>query len=162
MVPIFRGQIERGGPVTVTHPEMTRYFMTIPEAVQLIIRSGELATGGEVFVLEMGDPVKIVELARNMIRLAGLEPDVDIAIEVVGRRPGEKIHEELFNPGERPHPTHAEKIVSAVQPPLEPGWVETAFARIEELVYSGDAAALAGAVAELSAERALVQTGLDA
>ena len=115
--------------------------------------------GGEVFVLEMGDPVKIVELARNMIRLAGLEPDVDIGIEVVGRRPGEKIHEELFNPGERPQPTHAEKIVSAVQPPLEPEWVESAFARIEELVYGGDAAGLAGAVAELSAERALAVSG---
>jgi FlaA1/EpsC-like NDP-sugar epimerase len=79
----------------------------------------------------------------------------------VGRRPGEKIHEELFNPGERPQPTHAEKIVSAVQTPLDPGWVESAFARIEELVYGGDAAALAGAVAELSAERALVRTGTE-
>ena len=155
VVPIFRRQIQQGGPVTVTDLKMTRYFMTIPEAVQLIIRSGELATGGEVFVLEMGDPVKIVELARNMIRLAGYEPDVDIALEVIGRRPGEKLHEELFNPGERPHPTPAEKIVCAVQQPLDSQWVESAFARIEELVYSGDAAALAAAVTELSAERAL-------
>jgi FlaA1/EpsC-like NDP-sugar epimerase len=155
VVPIFRRQIQQGGPVTVTDLKMTRYFMTIPEAVQLIIRSGELTTGGEVFVLEMGDPVKIVDLARNMIRLAGYEPDVDIALEVIGRRPGEKLHEELFNPGERPHPTPAEKIVSAVQQPLDPQWVESAFLRIEELVYAGDAAALAGAVAELSAERAL-------
>jgi FlaA1/EpsC-like NDP-sugar epimerase len=155
VVPIFRRQIAAGGPLTVTDVRMTRYFMTIPEAVQLIIRSGELATGGEVFVLEMGDPVRIVDLAANMIRLAGLEPDVDIAIEVVGRRVGEKLHEELFNPGERPQPTHAEKIVSAVQPPLDPEWVESAFARIEGLVYAGDGAALAGAVAELSAERAL-------
>ena len=138
---------------------MTRYFMTIPEAVQLIIRSGELSTGGEVFVLEMGDPVKIVDLARNMIRIAGLEPEVDIGIEVIGRRPGEKLHEELFNPGERPQPTPAEKIVCAVQPPLEPEWVESAFARIEELVYAGDAAALAQAVAELSTERALAVSG---
>ncbi|MGH2761001.1 MAG: SDR family NAD(P)-dependent oxidoreductase [Thermoleophilaceae bacterium] len=159
VVPIFRRQIAQGGPVTVTDSKMTRYFMTIPEAVQLIIRSGELATGGEVFVLEMGDPVKIVDLAANMIRLAGFEPDVDIAIEVVGRRVGEKIHEELFNPGERPQPTHAEKIVCAVQPPLDPEWVESAFARIEGLVYGGDAAALAGAVAELSAERALAVSG---
>jgi FlaA1/EpsC-like NDP-sugar epimerase len=155
VVPIFRRQIAQGGPVTVTDVRMTRYFMTIPEAVQLIIRSGELATGGEVFVLEMGDPVRIVDLAANMIRLAGLEPDVDIAIEVVGRRVGEKLHEELFNPGERPQPTHAEKIVCAVQQPLDPDWVESAFARIEGVVYAGDAAALAGAVAELSAERAL-------
>jgi FlaA1/EpsC-like NDP-sugar epimerase len=155
VVPIFRRQIAKGGPVTVTDSRMTRYFMTIPEAVQLIIRSGELATGGEIFVLEMGDPVKIADLAANMIRLAGYEPDVDIAIEIVGRRPGEKIHEELFNPGERPQPTPAEKIVYAIQPPLHPEWVESAFARIEELVYGGDAAALAGAVTELSAERAL-------
>jgi FlaA1/EpsC-like NDP-sugar epimerase len=155
VVPIFRRQIAAGGPVTVTDPDMTRYFMTIPEAVQLIIRSGALTTGSQVFVLEMGDPVKIVDLARNMIRLSGKEPDVDIAIEIVGRRPGEKIHEELFDPGERPQPTPAEKIVSAVRPRLDPAWVESAFARIEELVYNGDAAALASAVAELSAERAL-------
>jgi FlaA1/EpsC-like NDP-sugar epimerase len=155
VVPIFRRQIAKGGPVTVTDSRMTRYFMTIPEAVQLIIRSGELATGGEIFVLEMGDPVKIADLAANMIRLAGYEPDVEIAIEIVGRRPGEKIHEELFNPGERPQPTPAEKIVYAIQQPLDPEWVESAFARIEELVYGGDAAALAGAVTELSAERAL-------
>ena len=154
-MPIFRRQIAAGGPVTVTDENMTRYFMTIPEAVQLIIRSGDLTTGSQVFVLEMGDPVKIVDLARNMIRLSGKEPDVDIAIEIVGRRPGEKIHEELFDPGERPQPTPAEKIVAAVRPRLDPEWVEGAFARIEELVYNGDAAALASAVAELSAERAL-------
>ena len=156
VVPIFRRQIAQGGPVTVTDSKMTRYFMTIPEAVQLIIRSGELSTGGEVFVLEMGEPVKIIDLARNMIRIAGLEPEVDVGIEIIGRRPGEKLHEELFNPGERPQPTPAEKIVSAVRSPLAPAWVESAFTRIEELVYAGDAAALAGAVAELSAERALV------
>jgi FlaA1/EpsC-like NDP-sugar epimerase len=155
VVPIFRRQIAAGGPVTVTDPKMTRYFMTIPEAVQLIIRSGELSTGGEVFVLEMGDPVKILDLARNMIRLAGLEPDVDIVIDLVGRRPGEKLHEELFNPGELPQPTPAERLIAAVRPPLDPAWVESAFARIEELVYSGDGTGLTGAVAELSAERAL-------
>jgi FlaA1/EpsC-like NDP-sugar epimerase len=159
VVPIFRRQIAQGGPVTVTDEKMTRYFMTIPEAVQLIIRSGELSTGGEVFVLEMGEPVKILDLARNMIRIAGLEPEVDVGIEIIGRRPGEKLHEELFNPGERPQPTPAEKIVSAVRSPLDPAWVESAFARIEELVYAGDAAALAGAVAELSAERALAVSG---
>jgi len=108
-----------------------------------------------VFVLEMGDPVKIMDLARNMIRLSGKEPGVDIAIEVVGRRPGEKIHEELFEAGERPQPTPAEKILSAERPRVDPQWVESAFLRIEELVYSGDAAGLAGAVAELSAERSL-------
>ena len=121
--------------------------------MQLIIRSGALGDGGEVYVLEMGDPVKIVELARNMIRLSGHEPDVDIAIEFIGRRPGEKVHEELFNPDERPQPTHAEKILMAERDALDPGWVESAFARVEELVYNGDAPALARTVAELAAER---------
>ena len=108
-------------------------LMTIPEAVQLIIRSGELSTGGEVFVLEMGDPVKIIELATKHDPLAGLEPEVDIGVEIIGRRPGEKIHEELFNPGERLEPTPADKIVCAVHPSLDPAWVESAFLRIEEL-----------------------------
>jgi FlaA1/EpsC-like NDP-sugar epimerase len=159
VVPIFRRQIAAGGPVTVTDHRMTRYFMTIPEAVQLIIRSGELVTGGELFVLEMGDPVKIADLARNMIRLAGYEPDVDIAVEFIGRRPGEKLHEELIGPGERPQPTPSEKIVAVARESLDPEWVDSAFARIEELVYSGDTAALATAVAELSAERALAAVG---
>ncbi|MEA2374587.1 MAG: hypothetical protein QOD53_1050, partial [Thermoleophilaceae bacterium] len=154
VVPIFRRQIAAGGPVTVTDAAMTRYFMTIPEAVQLIIRSGALAKGGEVYVLEMGDPVKIVDLARNMIRLSGREPDTEIAVEIVGRRPGEKIHEELFNPDERPQPTPAEKIMVAVRPPLDPEWVEGAFARVEELVYSGDARGLAATVSQLAEERA--------
>ena len=154
VVPIFRRQIAAGGPVTVTDEKMTRYFMTIPEAVQLIIRSGELAKGGEVFVLEMGEPVRILDLARNMIRLSGREPDEDIAIEIVGRRPGEKIHEELFNPYERPEPTPAEKIVNAVRAPLDAQWVEDAFARVEELAYNGDASGLTGGVSRLASERA--------
>jgi FlaA1/EpsC-like NDP-sugar epimerase len=155
VVPIFRRQIAAGGPVTVTDAAMTRYFMTIPEAVQLIIRSGALGTGGDVYVLEMGDPVRIVDLARNMIRLAGLEPDLDVAIETIGRRPGEKIHEELFNPDERPRETPAEKIMAAVRPPLDPQWVEEAFARVEELVYAGDARGLASTVTALAEERAV-------
>jgi FlaA1/EpsC-like NDP-sugar epimerase len=154
VVPIFRRQIAAGGPVTVTDERMTRYFMTIPEAVQLIIRSGALAEGGEIFVLEMGDPVRIVDLAHNMIKLSGQEPGRDIAIEVVGRRPGEKIHEELFNPDERPDQTHAEKIMVALRPKLEPEWVEVAFARVEDRVYSDDPVSVTAIVQELAAERA--------
>ncbi len=137
--------------MTVTDPRMSRYFMTIPEAVQLIIRAGSLSEGsGEVFVLEMGDPIKIVDLAETMIRLSGLEPDRDIAIEVVGARPGEKFHEDLFNPYERPKPTPAQKIVRAEREPLDPAWVEETFSRINLLVLEGDAPALAEHVSRLA------------
>ncbi|HXV52597.1 MAG TPA: nucleoside-diphosphate sugar epimerase/dehydratase [Solirubrobacterales bacterium] len=151
VVPIFRSQIERGGPVTVTDPEMTRYFMTIPEAVQLVIQAGDLGSGaGDMFVLEMGEPVKIIELARNMIRLAGYEPDADIPIEIIGVRPGEKLHEELFNPDERPQQTTADRIVRAVRAEaLDPVWVEETVERLATLVASGDEAGLAEHVVEL-------------
>jgi FlaA1/EpsC-like NDP-sugar epimerase len=164
VVPIFRRQIAAGGPVTVTDARMSRYFMTIPEAVQLIIRSGSLieASGpggsGHVYVLEMGDPVKIVDLAETMIRLSGLEPERDIAIQFVGARPGEKIHEDLFNPHERPQPTPAQKIVRAEHDPLDPAWVEHTFAEINLLVLEGDAAALADQVSRLASARALAAT----
>jgi FlaA1/EpsC-like NDP-sugar epimerase len=156
VVPIFRRQIAGGGPVTVTDPRMTRYFMTIPEAVQLIIRAGSLgasgtwAPGSALYVLEMGEPVRILELAEQMIRLSGLEPERDIAIEVVGRRAGEKLHEELFNPYERPQPTPAEKILRAERAPLEPATVDGMFDEIGLLVLEGDAAGLAQKVSELS------------
>ena len=155
VVPIFRSQIERGGPVTVTDEEMTRYFMTIPEAVQLVIRAGDLGSGqGEVFVLEMGEPVKIVDLAHNMIRLAGLEPETDIAIEFTGRRPGEKLHEELFNSDERPQPTASDKIVRAVRrAPLDPEWVQGTVTRLEQLVREADEAHLAEQTVELVTQR---------
>jgi FlaA1/EpsC-like NDP-sugar epimerase len=157
VVPIFRRQIERGGPVTVTDERMTRYFMTIPEAVQLIIRSGSLAAGGprgaRVFVLDMGDPVRIMDLARAMIDLSGLDPDRDIDIEVVGRRQGEKLHEDLFNDYERRRPTAAEKILLAEREPLAVDAVETMFAEIGLLVLEGDAAGLAAKVSELVAAR---------
>jgi FlaA1/EpsC-like NDP-sugar epimerase len=154
VVPIFRRQIAAGGPVTVTDRRMTRYFMTIPEAVQLVIRAGSLTEGsGEVFVLEMGDPVKIVELAETMIRLSGFDPEREIAVEIVGARPGEKFHEELFNTYERPQPTPAQRIVRAERERLDPAWVQETFARINLLVLEGDAAALADHVSQLEAAR---------
>jgi len=154
VVPIFRRQIAAGGPVTVTDRRMSRYFMTIPEAVQLIIRAGSLAmTSGEIFVLEMGEPVPIYQLAETMIRLSGLEPERDIAIEIIGARPGEKFHEELFNPSERPQPTPAQRILRAAHDWLDPAWVERTFAEINLLVLEGDAAALAKHVSDLSHAR---------
>lgn len=102
VVPLFRQQIDKGGPITLTHPDIIRYFMTIPEAAQLVIQAGAMGEGGDVFVLDMGQPVRIMELAKRMIRLSGLtlrdelRPDGDIAIEVTGLRPGEKLYEELL------------------------------------------------------------------
>ena len=110
VVPIFRDQIARGGPVTVTHPEMRRYFMTIPEATQLVIQAGAMGKGGEIMLLDMGMPVKIVDLARDMITLSGFRPDVDVKIEFLGVRPGEKLFEELRTRSEDILPTHHEKI----------------------------------------------------
>jgi FlaA1/EpsC-like NDP-sugar epimerase len=151
VVPIFRRQIERGGPVTVTHPEMKRYFMTIPEAVQLVIRAGDIGAGkGEVFVLDMGDPVRIVDLAHNMIRLAGYEPETDIAIEFIGVRPGEKLSEELFGDNEKSKPTAAQRILRAVRDtPLDSEWVMTTLDRMEQLVLAGDEANLSERVVDL-------------
>jgi FlaA1/EpsC-like NDP-sugar epimerase len=153
VVPIFRSQIERGGPVTVTHPEMTRYFMTIPEAVQLVIRAGDIGTGkGEVFVLDMGEPVKIVDLAHNMIRLAGYEPERDIAVEFTHPRPGEKLHEELVGSAEQLQPTAAKRINRAVRrTQLDAEWVESTLNSLEHLVLAGDEANLAARVVEMIA-----------
>jgi FlaA1/EpsC-like NDP-sugar epimerase len=153
VVPIFRSQIERGGPVTVTHPEMTRFFMTIPEAVQLVIRAGDIGPGrGEVFVLDMGEPVRILDLAHNMIRLAGYEPEQDIAVEYTQPRPGEKLHEELFGSAEQLQPTAAKRINRAVrQTPLDPQWVESTLNSLEHLVMAGDEANLAARVVEMIA-----------
>jgi FlaA1/EpsC-like NDP-sugar epimerase len=120
-----------------------------------VIQAGDIGGGsGEVFVLEMGEPVRIIDLARNMIRLAGYEPDTDIAIEIVGPRPGEKIHEELFNPDERAQPTSADKIVRAVRTtPLDPDWVERTVESLATAVAAGDEAGLAERVVELVAEQ---------
>lgn len=113
VVPLFTKQIENGGPITITHPDIIRYFMTIPEACQLVLEAGSMGNGGEIYIFDMGKPVKIVDLATKMIKLAGLEPDKDIEIKVVGLRPGEKLYEELLNDSATTLPTHHEKIMIA-------------------------------------------------
>ncbi|MGE0029003.1 MAG: polysaccharide biosynthesis protein [Thermoleophilia bacterium] len=137
VLPIFQRQIEEGGPVTVTHAEMTRFFMTIPEAVQLVIAATGIAEGGDIFVLDMGDPVRIIDLARRMIELSGHEPGRDIAIEVVGIRPGEKLHEELFNVDEEVRPTRYGKIMRATRPPLDPDAFAAGLDRLFQHVSAG-------------------------
>jgi FlaA1/EpsC-like NDP-sugar epimerase len=113
VVPIFREQIARGGPVTITHPDITRYFMLIPEAAQLVLQAGAMGQGGEIFVLDMGEPVRIVDLANDMIRLSGLRVGDDIEIQIVGLRPGEKLYEELYDASEHHQRTSHPKIMVA-------------------------------------------------
>jgi FlaA1/EpsC-like NDP-sugar epimerase len=138
VIPIFRRQIANGGPVTVTHPEMTRYFMTIPEAASLVIQAGGIGGRGDVFVLDMGDPVRILDLAKQMVRLSGKEPDRDIAVEIVGTRPGEKLHEELWGAGETAVSTSHPKIMRVSGPTVDDVWLQDELADLERLVREGE------------------------
>ncbi|HEY8843290.1 MAG TPA: nucleoside-diphosphate sugar epimerase/dehydratase [Gaiellaceae bacterium] len=138
VIPIFRRQIANGGPVTVTHPEMTRYFMTIPEAASLVIQAGAIGGRGDVFVLDMGDPVLILDLAKQMVRLSGKEPDRDIAIAIVGTRPGEKLHEELWGQGETAVSTTHPKIMRVSGPTVDAVWLQDELAELERLVREGE------------------------
>ena len=146
VVPIFRRQIARGGPVTVTHPEMTRFFMTIPEAVQLVVQAGAIDSRGQVYVLDMGEPVRIVDLADKMIRLSGKEPGTDVAIEFIGPAPGEKLHEELVGDGELATPSEHPKIDLISRSPIEADWLEDELALLERLVADGETLELVGAL----------------
>jgi FlaA1/EpsC-like NDP-sugar epimerase len=138
VIPIFRRQIARGGPVTVRHPEMTRYFMTIPEAVQLVVQAGAIGGRGQVYVLDMGDPVRIVDLAEKMIQLSGRELGRDIEIEFVGPKPGEKLHEVLVGDGEVVSPSSHEAIMLLARPPIDSGWLASELTELERLVNAGD------------------------
>jgi FlaA1/EpsC-like NDP-sugar epimerase len=147
VIPIFRKQIERGGPVTVRDPEMTRYFMTIPEAVSLVVQAGAIGGRGQVFVLDMGEPVKIVDLAQNMIRLSGKQPRLpgeeatssrDVQIAFVGARAGEKVHEELWGEYESVGETVHPKILRLSRPPVDGDWLDVQLAELERLADEGD------------------------
>ncbi|MCK5597747.1 MAG: polysaccharide biosynthesis protein, partial [Candidatus Eisenbacteria sp.] len=139
VVPMFQQQVRLGGPVTVTHPDVTRYFMTIREAAMLVLEAGFAGRGGEIFVLDMGDPIRISELAEHVIRLSGLEPGTDIAIEYCGLRPGEKLHEELWSSSETLSRTEYDKILvlkSGGSPPLSQ--IASTSDLLEELAARGD------------------------
>jgi FlaA1/EpsC-like NDP-sugar epimerase len=142
VIPIFRRQIERGGPVTVTHPEMTRFFMTIPEAVQLVIQAGAMAERGQVYVLDMGEPVRIVDLAEKMIRLSGKQPYTEIPIDFIGPAAGEKLHEVLVGDGELETPSGHPSIRRVTRPPVDEEWLRAELEALERLVESGDGVSL--------------------
>jgi FlaA1/EpsC-like NDP-sugar epimerase len=143
VVPLFRQQIAAGGPITLTHPDITRYFMTIPEAAQLVMQAGAMATGGEVFVLDMGEPVRIMDLAQRMVELSGRtvktpdRPDGDIAIEITGLRPGEKLFEELLI-GDNPQPTSHPRIMKAHEQQLAAPVLEAELGHLNAAMESGD------------------------
>jgi FlaA1/EpsC-like NDP-sugar epimerase len=147
VVPIFQKQIAAGGPVTVTHPDMRRYFMTIPEASQLVLQAGAIGQGGEIFVLDMGQPVKILDLAEEMIRHAGKRPHDDIAIEFTGVRAGEKLFEELATDDEKTRPTSHAKIRVWQLPTASSAEIDKALARLADVV-DGPRDAAVGALME--------------
>jgi FlaA1/EpsC-like NDP-sugar epimerase len=152
VIPLFKKQIEMGGPVTVTHPEVTRYFMTIPEAAQLILQAGSIGEGGEVFILDMGSPIKILDLARDLIRLSGFEPDEDIEIKFVGLRPGEKLYEELITEGEGIIPTTHEKILVLRKGPCDLKWLEAKIEELKVLANQQDSAGIKRTLKEIVPE----------
>ena len=155
VIPIFRDQIAHGGPITVTHPDMVRYFMTIPEAAQLVLQAAAMGEGGEIFVLDMGEPVRILDLAHQMIRLSGLEPGVDVEIEITGIRPGEKLHEELhYGDEDVARTAHPRVFIGRLQP-SPAHCIATAVERLTGLIEAGDEEALRAFLGTLLPEACL-------
>ena len=146
VIPIFREQISKGGPVTVRHPEMTRYFMTIPEAVQLVVQAGAIGGRGQVYVLDMGKPVSILELAERMIRLSGKEPGRDVPIVYTGPKPGEKLQEVLVGAGEVVSPSEHPAINLVSRTPVDPVWLDEELSALERLVEAGETLELVGSL----------------
>jgi FlaA1/EpsC-like NDP-sugar epimerase len=147
VIPTFRKQIAKGGPVTITHPDMTRFFMTIPEAVSLVVQAGAIGGRGQIFVLDMGEPVKIIDLACNMIRLSGKVPRLpndpdsgprDVALRYVGSRPGEKLHEVLWDASEAVGETVHPKIMRLSRPPIDESWLQEQLGELSRLADDGD------------------------
>jgi FlaA1/EpsC-like NDP-sugar epimerase len=147
VVPIFQQQIAAGGPITITDPDATRFFMTIPEAVQLVLQAASLSDGGELFVLDMGEPVRIADLARDLVELSGLQVGRDIEIDVIGLTPGEKLHEELIAPDERASPTAIEKVMVLERQPVDEVNMQRQVEALEDVLLAGDEAAVRGALA---------------
>jgi FlaA1/EpsC-like NDP-sugar epimerase len=152
VVPIFQSQIAAGGPVTVTHPEMRRYFMTIREAVQLVLQASTMGKGSEIFVLDMGEPVRILDLANNMIQLAGLMPNEDIEVRFTGLRPGEKLFEEIAMEGEDMMPTYHEKIRIFKGPAIETEILSVWLEQLQLLMSRRDVSAVLAHLATIVPE----------
>ncbi|MCL5037668.1 MAG: polysaccharide biosynthesis protein [Chloroflexi bacterium] len=149
VIPTFKRQIDLGGPVTVTHAEMTRFFMTIPEAVQLVLQAASQGESGGIYILDMGHPVRIMDLAINLIRLTGLEPGIDIPIKITGIRPGEKLTEELISKGEEATPTNIPKVLRVITVPVEPGFIEGNIPSLRKMIDENDDGGIRKKLAEL-------------
>jgi FlaA1/EpsC-like NDP-sugar epimerase len=152
VIPLFRKQIEKGGPITITHKEITRFFMTISEACNLVLEAGAMGNGGEIFVFDMGKSVKIYDLAKKMIQLSGYEPETDIKIVEIGLRPGEKLYEELLANEERTLHTHHPKIMRAQVGPFEDGKIEKYIEELSLLIIENDNFALVQKMKEIVPE----------
>jgi FlaA1/EpsC-like NDP-sugar epimerase len=155
VVPLFNHQIRSGGPVTVSHPEASRFFMTLREAVTLVLEAGALGEGGEIFILDMGEQIRILDLARDLITLSGLRPEIDIPIKITGLRPGEKLREELVHDFEELSLTRNPKISTAHRVGPEPRPVEPSLSRLEFLARKADRDAIRSELSELLPEARL-------